>query len=92
MEEVIESNGIFYKINKNKYESRELYLQRCWFIINNYKLKKFKFKELIYLSNLWINIKYNNVIYTDKIMLFIKDCIDQSDIQLFNKLLSDDSS
>lgn len=76
--EVIESAGVLYTINKKKYESRELYLMRCWFIINN--LNKYTFNELIYLSQIWINIKYFKMEYPIHITNMVKKCNDQSEI------------
>lgn len=59
--EIIEKNGVLYNIPRDRYETKELYYQRCWFIINN--INKETFKKLIYLSRIWINIKYFNMTY-----------------------------
>jgi hypothetical protein len=78
--EVIQSSEKIYKIKKNIYESRELYLQRSWFIINNISESSFSIEELIYLSQIWINIKYFKMQYPDNITELINRCKDQVDI------------
>lgn len=76
--EVIEWNGRFYSIQKNIHESREIYLQRCWFVINNFDKKHIN--ELIDFSFIWSNIKYYKISYPDHIMSIIKSLEDPIDI------------
>ena len=75
--EVVESSGKFYSIDKDIYESRELYLQRIWFIINNFKYNN---SELLYLSKIWINVKYFGMKYPSHIMQLLDKYNNQIDI------------
>ena len=43
--EVFEMNGIFYKFQQDKYEPREIYIDRIWFILNEIKNNKSKYKN-----------------------------------------------
>lgn len=56
-EEIFEFHGKFYKIKKDQYEPRELYLERVWYILNNND-PKISFEELIKKSRIFINSKY----------------------------------
>lgn len=59
MEEVFEANGVFYKIDQDKYEPREIYLERVWFIINEIKNgSKLTLNLLINKSRIELNKKY----------------------------------
>lgn len=52
--ETFEYNGIFYIIEQDKYEVREMFLERVWFILSKINTGK-SFDELCVLSRMWIN-------------------------------------
>lgn len=58
-QECFESNGIFYVIEKNKFESRETFLERVWFIIDNLQNPKniHSFEKLEIISKIESNKK-----------------------------------
>lgn len=59
MNEVFELNGVFYEIPQDKYEPRELYTERVWFILNEIKNEsKVSLKKLIVKSRIESNKKY----------------------------------
>lgn len=59
MGEVFELNGVFYEISQDKYEPRELYLERVWFILNELKEgSKLSLEKLISKSRIESNKKY----------------------------------
>jgi hypothetical protein len=59
MNEVFELNGIFYEISQDKYEPRELYVERVWFILNEIRGKsKLSLEKLIVKSRIESNKKY----------------------------------
>ena len=63
--EVFELNGIFYQIRQDKYETRELYLERVWFILNELKKENHLcLEKLIIKSRIEINKKYLGCKYT----------------------------
>lgn len=66
MSEVFELNGIFYEIPQDKYEPRELFLERVWFILNEIKKSNgvLDFKKLITKSRIESNKKYLECRYT----------------------------
>jgi len=59
MNEVFEVNGVFFQIKQDKFEPRELYLERVWFILNEIKNKsELNIEKLIVKSRIEINKKY----------------------------------
>lgn len=59
MSEVFELGGSFYKIPQDKYEPRELYLERVWFILNEIREEsKLSLEKLISKSRIESNKKY----------------------------------
>lgn len=64
MEELFEYKGKFYLIKRQKYEiSREIYIERVWYILNNLENKEFSITELEKASLKWSNEKYLNCSY-----------------------------
>lgn len=57
-QEIFEYNGIFYTIIQGKYEVREVFIERVWYILNN--LNKNTFEELEKKSKILSNIKILN--------------------------------
>jgi len=55
--EVFEFNGIFYIIPKLKYEIREVYIERVWYILHHMKDNKIDDKLLLE-SRIWSNTKH----------------------------------
>lgn len=66
MSEVFELNGVFYEIQQDKYEPRELFLERVWFILNELKKSDglLDFKKLVTKSRIESNKKYLECRYT----------------------------
>jgi hypothetical protein len=57
--EVFELDGVFYEIKQDKYEPRELYVERVWFILNEIKSgSKLSLEKLITKSRIESNKKY----------------------------------
>lgn len=56
MDEVIEYCGNFYKIKQQKFEPREIFMERVWFILKNINTQSFT--DLVLESYIWINKKY----------------------------------
>lgn len=56
--ELFEFNGKFYEIVQDKYEPRELYIERVWFILESIKLGNTNIEELIKKSRIESNKKY----------------------------------
>lgn len=65
---MFEYNGGFYEITQQKYEPRELFMERVWFILPN--LEKVKtveeYNDLIKESLIWINEKKLGCQYVSK--------------------------
>ena len=78
--EVIESAGRIFKIDRIEYEPKELYLQRCWFIIDN--INRGSFDDLVTLSKIWINSHYYGMVYSSGIMQQLERMDKPSDICL----------
>lgn len=74
--EIFYHKGKFYTIEKEKYETRESYLERTKFILDGIDKGK-TFIELKKMSLLWINIKNIKCKYSEAIMIKIKE-IDNS--------------
>lgn len=71
--EIFEINGLFYVIDRDKYEPREIYLERVWFIIRMLNSDTSKtFDEICVLSRIYTNIKNKKCIYNESIMTEIK--------------------
>lgn len=59
MSEIFELNGVFYEIPQDKYEPRELYVERVWFILNEIREEsKLTLEKLIAKSRIESNKKY----------------------------------
>lgn len=60
--EVFEINGIFYNIEQDKYEPREIFMERVWYILNKIKnndnFDNNEFEILVVESRIEINKKY----------------------------------
>lgn len=65
MGEIFEINGVFYELSQDKYEPRELYLERVWFILNelkggsNMSLEKLIIKSRIESNKKYLQCRYN---------------------------------
>jgi hypothetical protein len=70
---LIDCKDKYIIIYKNKDESREKYYERCNIVRNNLSKGKYSFDELIVLSNIYINMKYLKCVYSDDIILKIKE-------------------
>jgi hypothetical protein len=66
-------NGKFINVEKDDFEPREKMLERGWFainvLINNPQMGR---DEIIKLSKIWSNIKYDKCKYSDLIHALIK--------------------
>lgn len=57
--EIFELEGIFYKIKQDKYEPREVFNERVWFILNEIKQKSgLPIEKLITKSRIEANKKF----------------------------------
>lgn len=54
--EVFEYDGIFYEIKMDPHESREMFIERVWFILRHIEDDK-PIEEIIKKSRIWINEK-----------------------------------
>ena len=52
-------------VEKEKYENKNDFIKRFWFILKN--INKFCYDELLLYSWYYVNIKFNNIIYTSDI-------------------------
>jgi hypothetical protein len=59
---IIRYNNNIYKIEKEPFETDENSYIRGWFIVKNYE-KYSNYNELISLSIIYLNNKYNDMIY-----------------------------
>ena len=66
-DDVFDHNGKFYIIKQQKFEAREKFMERVWFILNRIDSDD-SFNDLIKLSILWSNVKYLGCVYGDDIM------------------------
>jgi hypothetical protein len=58
MNEIFEYNNKFYFIKRNKFEIREIYIERVWFILTNNKLNNTSFEKIELESFKWANKKF----------------------------------
>ena len=63
--ELFEKDGTLIKMSKVRFESREHFLIRSYFVLNN--LDKDEFNNLVNLSFLFLNVYYHNLKYDDDI-------------------------
>lgn len=61
--EVIHINNKIICIKQDNYETREMFYDRVWIIINNINKYDNNIDKLICLSKMWKNIKYLNCKY-----------------------------
>lgn len=66
--DIFEYNDKFYIIKRNKFESREKFMERVWYILNRINKLEETFDDLIKLSILWSNAKHLKCVYNDDIM------------------------
>jgi hypothetical protein len=57
-------NGLSLIINKDKNEPDNIFYDRYWFIISQDIQKLDKLDELVKLSKIWVNMKYNRCKYS----------------------------
>lgn len=60
-------NGKSIILNKNEYESDEMFLKKGWFLISQPDIIK-NYDENLRLSKIWVNKKFRNCIYNKNIM------------------------
>ena len=70
--EVFEKNNKYYKIKKDIYESREMYLMRVDFVLSRLKCDDDDFNENIKLSRIYSNSKNLKCKYSQDLMEKIK--------------------
>ena len=66
--EVIKCHEKIYVIDKIKYEPRERFIRRAWFVIKLLSLTDISYNDAIRISKLWANVKYLGCEYSEKIM------------------------
>ena len=69
----IEYNGISYLINKDLYESDDIFYKRLWFICKQQPKNKEEFNEIINYSLFWKNNYYYGCKYNQDIHKKIND-------------------
>ena len=65
-------NGKSIVLQKNDYESDEIFLKKGWFLISQPDIIK-NYDENLRLANIWINKKYKNCVYNKNLMEKITD-------------------
>ena len=60
-------NGKSIILNKNNYESDEIFLKKGWFLISQPDIIK-NYEENLRLSKIWVNNKFKNCKYNKNIM------------------------
>ena len=63
-----EKSGISYILEKDEYESDDLFYKRAWYIANKMPETDIDLEKQIKLSKLWANHKFNSCVYSDHIM------------------------
>ena len=63
-----EKSGMSYIIEKDQYESDDVFYKRAWFIVNKLPKTDADFKKQTSLSRIWANLKFNDCLYSDNIM------------------------
>jgi hypothetical protein len=66
--DIFEYNDKFYIIKPTKFETRERFMERVWYILNRINKLEDTFDNLIKLSILWSNVKNLKCVYNDDIM------------------------
>ena len=69
----VEINGMSYNLEKNRYESDDIFYNRIWFIVSQKPQNSSELKKAIHNSILWSNIKYLNCFYSKDINNYIKN-------------------
>ena len=68
---IVSLNNNHYKIEKEDTESNDEFFHRCWFVAKKNPSNS-DFNDAISLSKISRNVKFLNVIYSDKVMNMIK--------------------
>jgi hypothetical protein len=68
MDDMFEFKGKFYTIKQQKFETRENFMERVWYILNRVDLNVKSFEELTKCSILWSNIKHLKCGYRKDVM------------------------
>lgn len=64
----ISYNGISLFLEKNKYESDDIFYKRAWFIVKQKPKNKEELYQIINYSIFWSNIEYYNCKYNKSII------------------------
>jgi len=62
-------NGFYINIEREKYESMFLYIKRCQLIEKHKPKTESEFININKLTKLWVNWKYNNILYPSEVMV-----------------------
>ena len=57
-----------YTLDKDPYESDDVFYTRCWFITSQQPVHKIAFKKYLEYSYIYVNIKFHHVTYDTVIM------------------------
>ena len=63
----LEYKGISYTIDKDEFESDDIFYRRAWFIVKQEPINSLELETAIHNSKLWSNIKFLNCIYNSEI-------------------------
>jgi hypothetical protein len=70
---VISYKGDMYKfIKKDETETTAIFRDRCWWIVKNMDSKNYDLNKLMYLSNIYVAMKYYGVSYDENIIEMMK--------------------
>lgn len=70
---VISYKGYVYKfVKKDETETPAIFRDRCWWIVKNIDNKDLNLDKLMYLSHIYISMKYYGVSYDDNITNIMK--------------------
>ena len=61
-----------YTLEKDPYESDDVFYKRFWFIVSQEPKNDIEFKKYLDYSYIWINIHYHNLTYDKSIMKHIE--------------------
>jgi hypothetical protein len=73
---IFSKNGHYIKVDRDPYESNDMYHERGWFIVSQLVGDETdNLEEYIKYSRIWCNTKFMNVQYGDKVMKKLEDMI-----------------
>jgi hypothetical protein len=65
---IFKKGNIVCLVEKDIYESFEKFNERGWFIVNQVIKSNLNYNEIVRLSKIWANIKYDGCVYNSSLM------------------------